>query len=107
MCVGARRRPAPEVARDVQRPRVMRPTYGRPPAASDVYRLLGEVDPLLVDRVLATGASLEEIGEALRETQDEAEFGETPHPPSSGRVADVRAVREEILRVEEDDSEGY
>ena len=34
--------------------------------ATDVSRLLGDVDPLVLERILATGATPDEIGEALR-----------------------------------------
>ena len=78
-----------------------------PATASDVGRLLGDVDPLMVERVLATGASPEEIGEALNEVEDEVGFGEEPHEPSSERVASVRAVLDEILDEEEEDAAGY
>ena len=75
-----------------------------PATATDVSRLLGEVDPLMIDQVVSTGASLDEIGEALRETEDQLGFGEESHEASSPRVANVRAVLHELL-VEDDDSE--
>ncbi len=67
-----------------------------PATATDVNRLLGEVDPLVVERILETGASPDEIGEALLVTEQERGFGEQPHEPSSSRVAEVRAVLEEM-----------
>lgn len=67
-----------------------------PATADDVLRMLGEVDPLIVERILATGASPDEIGEALREVEDEHGFGEDRHVPSSPRVAEVRAVLDEL-----------
>lgn len=66
-----------------------------PATAADVLRLLGDVDPMIVARVLATNASVEEIGEALTTVEDEAGFGEAPHQPSSFRVSDVIAILDE------------
>jgi hypothetical protein len=63
--------------------------------ANDVSRLLGDVDPLVLERILATGASPDEIAEALRVVEDERGFGEEPHEPSSPRVAEVRAMLHE------------
>lgn len=67
-----------------------------PATATDINRLLGEVDPLVVERILETGATPDEIGEALRVVEQEHGFSEEPHPPSSPRVAEVRALIEEL-----------
>jgi hypothetical protein len=77
------------LARCVQR-EVAMPT--NPATASDVNELLGEVDPLILERILATGATPEEIGEALLVVEQEHGFGEEPHEPSSPRVTEVRAL---------------
>lgn len=66
-----------------------------PASVDDVHRLLGDLDPLIAERIVATGASADEIDEALREIQDEHGFGEIVHDASSTRVAEVRAVLEE------------
>lgn len=66
-----------------------------PATATDVNRLLGEVDPLILERILATGATPDEIGEALRVVEHERGFGEEPYLPSSPRVAEVAAVLNE------------
>lgn len=71
-----------------------------PASASDVTRLLGDVDPLILERILSTGASADEIDEALREAEDEGGFGEERHAPSSPRVHAVRAVLDELAEVE-------
>lgn len=63
--------------------------------AANVTELLGEIDPITMDRLLATGASADEIAEAVDEVQDEDAFGEEPRQPSSPRVAQVRAILEE------------
>jgi hypothetical protein len=70
--------------------------------ATDVNRLLGDVDPLVLERILETGASPDEIGEALRCVEDERGFGEEPHEPSSSRVAEVRAVLQEMSVLDSD-----
>ena len=73
-----------------------------PATATDVNRLLGDVDPLILERILATGATPDEIGEAVRVVEDEHGFGEAPHTPSSPRVAEVRAVLEEMAVLGDD-----
>lgn len=72
----------------------------REPVASarDISRLLGEVEPLIIARILALGPSVDELDEAIRETEDEGGFGEEPRTPSSPRVASVRAVLAELVR---------
>jgi hypothetical protein len=68
------------------------------PATSDeVAALLGELDPFIMERILAVGASVDEIDEARRATEDELAFGEEPHVPSSPRVAEVRAILDEVV----------
>lgn len=71
-----------------------------PATAADVSRMLGDVDPLIVERILSTGASVDEIDEALREAEDEGGFGEEHHVASSPRVLAVRAVLDELAQVE-------
>ena len=73
-----------------------------PASATDVNRLLGDVDPLVVERILAIGATPDEIGEALLVVEDERGFGEQPHQPSSPRVAEVCAVLDEMSVLEGD-----
>ena len=71
--------------------------------ANDVNRLLGDVDPLIVERILATGASLDENDEALRVVEQERGFGaEESRLPSSPKVAEVCAVLEELGVLEGD-----
>lgn len=81
------------VARGMHDPSVM-PTNSA--TATDVNRLLGDVDPLVLERIVATGASPDEIAEALLVVEDERGFGEEPHQPSSPRVAEVRALLQEM-----------
>jgi hypothetical protein len=70
--------------------------------ANDVSRLLGDIDPLVLERILETGATPDEIAEALRVVEDERGFGEVPHEPSSPRVAEVRAVLHENAVLDSD-----
>jgi hypothetical protein len=76
-----------------------------PASASDVTRLLGDVDPLIVERILETGASPSEIDEALQESLEDSGFGEESHQPSSQRVAEVRAVLDELVLPEDFEEE--
>lgn len=73
-----------------------------PATASEVNRLLGDVDPIVLERILRTGATTDEIGEALRIVEEERGFGEQPLMPSSPRVAEVRAVLHELDVLEPD-----
>jgi hypothetical protein len=76
-----------------------------PATANEVSRMLGDVDPLVVERILETGATADEISEALRDAQDERGFGEETHEPSSSRVVEVRAVLDELVLDEDDDED--
>jgi hypothetical protein len=67
-----------------------------PANADDVQRMLGDIDPLIAERILSTGATVDEIDEALREIEDERGFGEAIHVASSPRVSEVRAVLDEL-----------
>lgn len=70
---------------------------------ADVTRLLGEVDALTISRILAIAPSRDELDEAVREVEDETGFGEEPRTPSSARVASVRAIVEDLVRIEQED----
>jgi hypothetical protein len=74
-----------------------------PATANDVSRLLGDVDQLVVERIVSTGASVDEIDEALRGVEDEQGFGEESHLPSSPAVAEVRSVLYELAVLDGDD----
>jgi hypothetical protein len=73
---------------------------GNQATASDVNRLLGDVDPFIIERILEIGATPDEIGEALRVVEAERGFGAEPHPPSSTKVTEVRAVLHEMDALE-------
>jgi hypothetical protein len=73
---------------------------------AQIVELLGDVDELYVKRLEDTGASLDEIGEALGDLEDEDRLGEPPRVASSPRVAEVRAILEELLdEGDEDDAD--
>lgn len=88
------------------RPRAT-PPPSRPASAADLVNLLGELEPLTIERLLATGASLDEVIAATLAIEDEQGFGETHHGPSSTREAEVRAILEELVfeDAEEQESE--
>jgi hypothetical protein len=75
-----------------------------PVTALEVNSLLGEVDPLVVERILEVGATFDEFAEALSAAEDEAAYGEVPHVPSSPRVLEVRHILDELV-LDEDDEE--
>lgn len=65
-------------------------------SSEDVAELLGErADESIVERVVATGASLAQISEALDDLEHEVRFDEH-RDPSSPMVAEVRTILEEL-----------
>lgn len=74
---------------------------------SDISRLLGEVDPLTVARILAIAPSVDELDEALRAVEEEQGFGEEPRTPSSARVASVREVLAELAAQEAEEEPAF
>jgi hypothetical protein len=79
------------------------------PAATslEIYRLLGEVDPFVVERILEVGATLDEVAEAVRAAQDDETSGDAPPVPSSPRVVEVRHILDDVLAMEWDEDDGY
>jgi hypothetical protein len=76
-----------------------------PTNAEQLTSLLGEVDPTAVARLLAIGASYDEVAEALSSIEDEDAYGELHHLPSSPKVAEARAVLEELVLDHTDDED--
>jgi len=70
-----------------------------------IVELLGDVDPLFVKRIKDTGASVEEIGEALSDVESER-FGAERRLVSSPRVGEVRAILDEMLDDPEEEEGG-
>lgn len=68
-----------------------------PASSSELVDLLGELEPLTLQQLLATGASIDEVAEAVSAIEDEDAFGEIHHPPSSSREAAVRAILEALV----------
>jgi len=73
-----------------------------PATSYDVARVIGDVDPVIVERIVLTGASADEVAEAVRELEDERGFGETHHVGSSTRVSEVRAILDDFYVLEPD-----
>jgi hypothetical protein len=73
-----------------------------PATSDDVARVIGDVDPGIVERIVLTGASADEIAEAVRELEDERGFGETHHVGSSPRVSEVRAILDDFYVLDAD-----
>jgi len=69
---------------------------------AQIVELLGDVDELFVKRLEDTGASLDEISEALGDLEDE-DLGQGRRPVTSPRVAEARAILEELLDEPDDD----
>jgi len=72
--------------------------------AEQITALVGEVDPLVIERIISTGATVDEVAEAVAEIEAELVEGEAIRidaPPPSPRVSTVRALLEPEF--EEDD----
>lgn len=65
--------------------------------AADLRGLLGELPPRALRQLLATGATVGEVAEAMSALEDEDACGEIHHGPSSAREAAVRAILEALL----------
>lgn len=74
----------------------------RPATSEDVQKVLGDIDPIIVERVLETRATVGEIVEALSDLEDERERGEL-RDPGSPRVAEVRSILAEIPDTDDED----
>lgn len=68
-----------------------------PATRSEIVELLGELEPLTLERLVTTGATLDEVAEAVCAIEDEDAFGEIHHAPSTPREAEIRAILEELL----------
>jgi hypothetical protein len=73
---------------------------------AQIVELLGDVDELYVKRLEDTGASLDEIGEALDDLEKEGRLGERVRPTSI-RVAEIRAILEELYDTDDVVDAGY
>ncbi len=70
----------------------------RPPATeAQILELLGELEPLTLEQLVATGATIDEITEAVAAIEDEEAFGEEHHAPRTPREAEVRAILEDLM----------
>jgi hypothetical protein len=67
----------------------------------EVVEILGDVDDEYIERIIDTGASVEQIGEALSDLEDELRFAEERRTETSPQAAAVRVILEELL--DEDD----
>ena len=70
---------------------------------NDVIDLVGDVDDLLVERILETGASSAEVAQALDDLEDESGFAVESRSEGSPRIAAVRAILVEAFDREDED----
>jgi len=68
-----------------------------PATANEVRDVLGDVDDLVVERVLETGASVEEIASAMASLEYQQVLGEASAAQVTGPTLTVRAILEECL----------
>ncbi len=74
--------------------------------AEEITALLGDVDPLLIQRIISTGATIDEVAEALAEVENDLGDGVqrlTTVQSSSPRIAQVKALLELLLEGDSDD----
>jgi len=62
---------------------------------ADVTRLLGQIDPLMVARVLAVAPTRDELLEAVSVIEDDQQ--EEPRTPSEARIACLRGILQVLL----------
>ncbi len=102
---GAARRPPPVAAESAPSRAMLAATSSTRPrlrgdhraTREEIAELLGDLGRLTVDQLLATGATIGEIAEAISAIEDEDAFGEMHHPPSTPREAEVRAILEDLV----------
>jgi hypothetical protein len=63
--------------------------------AAQIVALLGEVEPVIVEKLLAAHATLAELTEAVSALEDEDAFGE--QRVSTPRAAEMRGILEELV----------
>jgi hypothetical protein len=63
----------------------------------DVAAIVGEIEPQVVEQVIRTGATIDEIALAVAEIEDERCFDDHRSTSPSSRVAMVRALLEPLL----------
>ena len=67
-----------------------------PPVSSEeIVEVLGEVDASIVDRIVDTGASADELGEAIDDLDHERRFAER-RLPASTRIAELRSILDDL-----------
>ena len=76
---------------------VSSPKSEHPLTPRDVVRIVGEVDDLVISRILGTGATEAELREAADEADAELVEGTRVPPASNQRVATLRAVLADVL----------
>jgi tRNA(Ser,Leu) C12 N-acetylase TAN1 len=69
---------------------------GHRATAAELVELLGDLEPLTLERLLATGATIGEVAEAVSAIEDEDARGEPHHAPSTPREAAVHAILTEL-----------
>ena len=67
-----------------------------PATANEVRDVLGDIDDLVVERVLETGASVEEIASAMASLEYQQVLGERSGESVTGPTLTVRAILEEL-----------
>ena len=72
----------------------------------DVQAILGDLDDLVIERIVESGATSAEIAEALAGVEEAQRVGEQPMP-SSAKVVEVRAILQDLATDDDDDGVIY
>lgn len=67
-----------------------------PATSAELEELIGEADPLIIERILETGATADEVAEALADLEVERQ-GDERRAATSPRVSTVRELLDELL----------
>jgi len=65
-----------------------------PVSREQVADLLGDVDTTIAERIAGTGATVDELGAALDDLDQERRLGER-RVPASAKIAEIRGILEE------------
>jgi hypothetical protein len=74
--------------------------------AEEVIAIVGEINRRVIDQILATGATRDEVATALAEVEDNLGFDDHRSASPSPRIAAVRALLEPVLAAESRFSRG-
>lgn len=73
-----------------------------PASHADIVELLGDIDELIIERIIDTGATVAEVAAAIDALEAQRTLGEQPIS-ASARVIEVQKILEEMTPEDDDD----